>query len=396
MEKWVVLDLKALQRVAITTVILVFGLLLLGRLLGAVAAPLILILLAIVLMMGLNPLVVALETRFRVPRRVGAVLVVLGLLALIGGFVAIIIPLFVAQGMKFADTLPEMVQNLQHNLKVLAQRHPLLAPLLQSGSALDLSRFLSADTMNRVLSLTTNVVSMLASVGLLLTLVLFLLMNPEPLVKGILSGFKPDYRPVVERTLIRIGSQLGSWLLGVTVVSVTVGLLVGLGLWLLGFQNAFLFGMIAGFTNPIPFIGPWLGISLPVLVALSQGSLSLAVGAIVVLVVVQQIDGSLISPTIFGRTVQLHPASLLMGVLIFGALMGVVGIFLTVPLAIIIKALYEEIYLDQFGRPQASDESVAQVVAAGQGEQAVEESLERSDEAEAKENKSVSIPLNPG
>lgn len=396
MEKWVVLDLKALQRVAITTVILVFGLLLLGRLLGAVAAPLILILLAIVLMMGLNPLVVALETRFRVPRRVGAVLVVLGLLALIGGFVAIIIPLFVAQGMKFADTLPEVVQNLQHNLKVLAQRHPLLAPLLQSGSALDLSRFLSADTMNRVLSLTTNVVSMLASVGLLLTLVLFLLMNPEPLVKGILSGFKPDYRPVVERTLIRIGSQLGSWLLGVTVVSVTVGLLVGLGLWLLGFQNAFLFGMIAGFTNPIPFIGPWLGISLPVLVALSQGSLSLAVGAIVVLVVVQQIDGSLISPTIFGRTVQLHPASLLMGVLIFGALMGVVGIFLTVPLAIIIKALYEEIYLDQFGRPQASDESVAQVVAAGQGEQAVEESLERSDEAEAKENKSVSIPLNPG
>ena len=395
MEKWVVLDLKALQRVAITTVILVFGLLLLGRLLGAVAAPLILILLAIVLMMGLNPLVVALETRFRVPRRVGAVLVVLGLLALIGGFVAIIIPLFVAQGMKFADTLPEVVQNLQHNLKVLAQRHPLLAPLLQSGSALDLSRFLSADTMNRVLSLTTNVVSMLASVGLLLTLVLFLLMNPEPLVKGILSGFKPDYRPVVERTLIRIGSQLGSWLLGVTVVSVTVGLLVGLGLWLLGFQNAFLFGMIAGFTNPIPFIGPWLGISLPVLVALSQGSLSLAVGAIVVLVVVQQIDGSLISPTVFGRTVQLHPASLLMGVLIFGALMGVVGIFLTVPLAIIIKALYEEIYLDQFGRPQASDESVAQVVAAGQGEQAVEESLERSDEAEAKENKSVSIPLNP-
>lgn len=395
MEKWVVLDLKALQRVAITTVILVFGLLLLGRLLGAVAAPLILILLAVVLMMGLNPLVVGLETRFKLPRKVGAVLVVLGLLALIGGFVAVIIPLFVAQGMKFADTLPQVVQNLQSNLKALADRHPLLAPLLQSGSALDLSRFLGADTINRVFSLTTNVVSMLASVGLLLTLVLFLLMNPEPLVKGMLSGFKPDHRPIVERTLIRIGSQLGSWLLGVSVVSVTVGLLVGLGLWLLGFQNAFLFGMIAGFTNPIPFIGPWLGISLPVLVALSQGSLSLALGAIVVLVVVQQIDGYLLSPTVFGRAVQLHPASLLMGVLVFGALMGVVGIFLTVPLAIILKALYEEIYLDQFGRPQASDQSVAQVVAAGQGEQAVEESLERSDEAQAKESKSVSMPLHP-
>ena len=130
-EKLVVLDIKTLKQVAITTVFLVFGLMILGRLAGAIATPLIFILLSVVLMMGLNPLVVGLETHFKLPRRFGAVLVVLGLLALMAGFIAVAIPLFVAQGMKFAETLPDIWQNLQSNLKHLANKYPLLAPLLQ-------------------------------------------------------------------------------------------------------------------------------------------------------------------------------------------------------------------------------------------------------------------------
>lgn len=360
---------KALLRVLLCVVAVVFGLLLLAEFAGAVATPLVFILLATVLVMGLNPLVVWLEARFGLPRQVGAPLVVLGLLFFLLGFIAVAIPLFVAQGVKFAQTLPSVMDNLQALSADLARRYPLLQPLLQGRVSLDPGQLLgSSGLMSGLVGLAGNVVALLASAALLFILVLFMLMNPEPLLKGPLSAITPHHRPTVERALIRIGSQLGTWLLGALGVSLAVGVLVGLGLRLLGFENAFLFGMVAGFANLIPYIGPWLGIGLPILVALSEGAWLLALGAGGVMLVVQQVDNYLLSPAVYSRTVRLHPASLLMGALIFGSLLGLVGVFLAVPLSIILKALYEEIYLTTLSRPEVADERVAQVVAGQEGE----------------------------
>lgn len=365
----IVIAEKSLLRVLLLVAAFVLGMLLLARLAGAVTTPLIFILLAIVLVMGLNPWVARMESRWRIPRKLGALLIVAGLLVLIVGFIAIVIPLFVVQAVHFAQSLPEVVRNVENNLMEFGQRYPLLQPLTNGGWLQNPGQLLtSSGLVNRLVGTASNVVGLLASAAILFTLVLFLLMSPEPLLKSILSGVPPRHRPLVERVLIRLGSQLGAWLLGAGAVSVLVGLGIGIGLWILGFENAALFGMIAAFTNPIPFIGPWLGAIPPVLVALSSGSWSLALGAAGVVFVVQQLDSYVFSPTIYGRAVQLHPASLLMAVLLFGSLMGLVGVFLSVPLALMLKAIYEEVYLATLNRPQASSESVAHVVAAGQTE----------------------------
>ncbi|WP_027891642.1 AI-2E family transporter [Calidithermus chliarophilus] len=364
------LEARALQRVLFNAILLVFGLLLVIEFAGAVLTPLVFILLAVVLVMGLNPLVARLEARFRVPRRLGALLVVLGLLALFAGLVAVLVPLLMAQGTRFAESLPTLIEGFEESLRTLGQRYPVLAPLSQGLPEVNFSRFLDGDMVGRLYAIASSVVGLLALTLVLLTLVLFLLMNPDPLVKGVLSGVPPQSRPVVERTLVRIGSQLGMWLISTMISSAVVGLLVGIGLALAGFKNAVLFGVVAAVTNPIPFLGPWLGISLPVLVAGAEGAWNLAFWAIVVLVVVQQIDASITNPLILGRTVHLHPASLLMGVLIFGSVKGIMGVFLTVPLLIIIKALYEEVYLELFKRPEVPEESVNNIVSVGHGEEA--------------------------
>lgn len=363
------LEARALQRVLFNAILLVFGLLLVIEFAGAVLTPLVFILLAVVLVMGLNPLVARLEARFRVPRRLGALLLVLGLLALFAGLVAVLVPLLMAQGTRFAESLPTLIEGFEESLRTLGQRYPVLAPLGQGLPEVNFSRFLDGDMVGRLYAIASSVVGLLALTLVLLTLVLFLLMNPDPLVKGVLSGVPPHSRPVVERTLVRIGSQLGMWLISTMISSAVVGLLVGIGLALAGFKNAVLFGVVAAVTNPIPFLGPWLGISLPVLVAGAEGAWSLAFWAIVVLVVVQQIDASITNPLILGRTVHLHPASLLMGVLIFGSVKGIMGVFLTVPLLIIIKALYEEVYLELFKRPEVPEESVNNIVSVGHGEE---------------------------
>ena len=167
---------------------------------------------------------------------------------------------------------------------------------------------------------------------------------------------------------MQLGSQLGSWLVGAIIVSVSVGVIVGVGLRIVGFQEALLFGVIAAVTNLIPYVGPIIGMVPPVLMALAGAEWSMALWAIGIAVGAQQLDAYVLSPIVYGRTVKLLPASNIVAVLVFGSLMGLIGVFLAVPLVIIIKALYEEVYLFIMKRPEASDESVAQVIAAGVGE----------------------------
>ncbi|GEM88420.1 AI-2E family transporter [Meiothermus granaticius] len=364
-------DLKGFQRVLFNTVFLVFGLLFLARVASAVVEPLVFILLAGVLTMGLNPLVALLENRLHLPRRMGAVVVVLGILVAFLGFIAIVLPLFVAQGQHFSQNMPRLFDGVNAHLSALVERYPALAPLQKGIPTGDLSKLvgglLNGSTLTGLFSVASSAVGLVASTFLLLIVVLFLLMSPEPIVRGLMSGIPPQTRPIVQRTLVRIGAQLGKWLLATLLLSVIKGTLMGIGLRLVGFENALLFGLVNGLTNPIPFLGPWLGITLPVFSALSDGSWQMALLAIGVLLIVEQLDNSVFGPLVMGRTVELHPASMLLGVLVFGAVLGLAGVFLTVPLALIIKALYEEVYLAVLHRPEVSDETVAQVVAAGQG-----------------------------
>lgn len=374
------LEPGSLLRVLLTVAFSVMGLLLIAQFAGAVAAPLVFVLLAVVLALGLNPLVARIEARLRVPRPVGAGLVVGTLVLLALAFAALIVPLIVSQGVRFAQGLPQMLSTLQENALEAARAYPALAPLLEGRSFADPSTIFGPDALQSGgMSAVTNLASAVAGLAnalvsgvLLVMLVLFLLMSPEPIIKGILGGVPPHSRPAVERTLIRVGSQLGSWLVGALTVSASVGVIVGLGLRIVGFQDALLFGVIAAVTNLIPFVGPLIGMIPPVLVAVSGGQWIMALWSVGIALVSQQLDAYVLSPIIYGRTVKLHPASNIVAVLVFGSLLGLVGVFLAVPFVIIIKALYEEVYLFVMQRPEATDESVAQVVAAGLSEQEAE------------------------
>ena len=370
------LEPRALLRVLLTVVFSVFGILLVAQFASAVAAPLVFVLLAAVLALALNPLVARLEAHLHIPRPIGAGLVMAGLTLFILIFAALIVPLIVTQGIRFAQGIPEMLNTLQMNVLEAARKYPTIAPLLEGQSKLDLGKVLGLGNLGSGgMTAVTNAAfavsgfaSGLVSIVLLVMLVLFLLMNPEPIFKSLLGGIPLQSRPVVERTLIRIGSQLGSWLMGVISISIAVGVIVGVGLRIVGFQDALLFGVIVAVTNMIPYVGPVIGMVPPVLMALAGGHWSMALWAVAIAAGAQQLDAYVLSPVVYGRTIKLLPASNIVAVLVFSSLMGLIGVFLAVPLVIIIKAFYEEVYLFTMKRPEASNESVAQVVAAGVGE----------------------------
>jgi predicted PurR-regulated permease PerM len=112
----------------------------------------------------------------------------------------------------------------------------------------------------------------------------------------------------------------------------------GGALAVLGFPGAVLMGVVAGLSNLIPVVGLFIGLVPGILIALTApdiGAALLKLGG--VYAVVQIMDGQITGPRIVGGSVGLHPVWMMVSVLVFGSLLGFVGMFLAVPLAALVK-----------------------------------------------------------
>jgi putative permease len=358
---WIPLIQGPLLRSLLIVAGVTLGVLLLGSWASAAAGSLLLVLLASVLALAMNPLVVWLELR-RIPRGLGAVLVVLLGLGLLVGVVAVIAPMLYAQGERFAKAAPTMLESLRGSLPWL-ERIPGAKDILSGKTSLvNILSAGSAAVLSGVSTAAGSAINVLASVFLMLTMVVFLLSNPQPVVRGLLSAIPDRVRPPLERLLSRLGRQLSMWLVAALTVSTLLGGLVALGLAIVGFQDALLFGAIYAVCNLVPVIGPLIGMVPAVLFAAADANWSGVAWAIVIPIALQQVDAYFFSPFIFRRTTQLHPLSVLVSVSVFGSLMGFVGTFLAVPMVIIVKAIFEEIYLPSTQNSEVSEEHIAAVL----------------------------------
>ncbi|MDJ0959086.1 MAG: AI-2E family transporter [Acidimicrobiia bacterium] len=137
-----------------------------------------------------------------------------------------------------------------------------------------------------------------------------------------------------------LGAAVGGFLRGQVLVALIVGVLTSLGFRIIGLEFWLIIGLIAGFLNIIPFVGPWVGGGLGVTVALVvNGEVTTAIAAAVVAFAVQQIDNNFISPAVLRATVSLHPAVVLLVLILGGAVGGVWGVILVVPVTASVKIL---------------------------------------------------------
>ncbi len=367
------MELRPVRIVNLIPAVLVgFSLFILWGAISNLAQTLLLIALAIIIAAGLNPMVVWANAKLRMPRGLAAAIIVF---IVFGGFGLLawsLVPAIVAQLSSLISSIPGSVTQAQKLLEDLSGRYPFLKSASESLSSANLAgqvqSALSAvpRTLLSALGATTGLLNGLL-LGLLLLIMGFaMLVQPEPLIKGAISGVPPAYREPVSRAVTRIGKQLGAWLVATIITSVVMSVLVTIVLTFLnivgiGVTNIFLFSVIVGVTQIIPVVGGLIGLIPPVLSSLSPAPIN-ALWVGIAIFIVQQIVFQLLSPLILSRSVNLHQASLLAGVLVFSALFGFVGAFLAVPFLIIIKALYEEIYLPSLGGAGVTDAQVQGVI----------------------------------
>jgi predicted PurR-regulated permease PerM len=141
---------------------------------------------------------------------------------------------------------------------------------------------------------------------------------------------------------------VASYVKGQFLLSLIIGMSVGLGLWILGMvglmpnggKYAAAFGAWAAFTELIPYIGPWLGAIPPVLYALVQHPLS-ALWVALLFLGIQQLEGHIVVPKVMGRTLRLHPLLVIFGLLAGGEIYGFAGILVALPLLAAGRAAWE-------------------------------------------------------
>ena len=124
--------------------------------------------------------------------------------------------------------------------------------------------------------------------------------------------------------------------------AIVVGILVTIAMTLMGIKYAPLLGFFIGLFNMIPYIGAIIAVAISALVTLITGGLSQAIWMLIVVIILQQIDANIINPKIVGQSLKISPLLVIFAVTVGGAYFGILGMFLAVPIAAVLKILVED------------------------------------------------------
>ena len=190
-----------------------------------------------------------------------------------------------------------------------------------------------------------TVVTLLFDAILLVVVSIYILLDMQRLTEAVDRRFPPHGRGGL---IVRMEQAVASYVKGQFLLSLIIGVSVGLGLWILGLvgllpnggKYAAAFGAWAAVTELIPYIGPWLGAIPPVLYALVQHPLS-ALWVALLFLGIQQLEGHIVVPKVMGHTLRLHPLLVIFGLLAGGEIYGFAGILVALPLLAAGRAAWE-------------------------------------------------------
>ncbi len=312
----------------------------------AAGQVLLLLALAIIIAVGLDPAVVWLHRRGL--RRWAAVTAVVGFsLAVFVGFLALAIPVIVTQGATLAKDLPHYLHSLNNHStflgKLNAKYHVVtgLQKFINKGG--------SSAIAGGVLGFGKIVLDLVAAVILVLIVSIYLLADLPRIKRGLYELAPASRRPRMVLLTDEIMTRIGGYVLG----NLLTSFIAGLGTWVwalaLGVPYALLLGLLVAFLDLIPVVGSTIGGIIVSLVALTV-SPTVAIATLAFYFIYRFLEDYLLTPKIMARTVQVPGLLTVIATVIGGTLLGVIGALIAIPIAAAIKLLLEETTIPSLNR----------------------------------------------
>lgn len=184
-----------------------------------------------------------------------------------------------------------------------------------------------------------GVASQAGSVALAFIIAFFVLLDGAVMKKALVALVPNPHFENALLMLHRVDRQIAGYLIGTAVENLLVTALVAVPLLALGMPNAVLFAVLFGAANVVPFAGPFLGASAGLLYSLLDPSAPSLLVLTVVYVVVHFVDAMLISPLVMGKSLDMHPLTVIVGIAVGGTLGGILGMLAIIPLIAVTKAV---------------------------------------------------------
>ncbi|PKO20878.1 MAG: AI-2E family transporter [Chloroflexi bacterium HGW-Chloroflexi-1] len=214
--------------------------------------------------------------------------------------------------------------------------------------------------VTRTLSVVTGTLSFVLGMVVVPFWLFYVLHDQSKMMRGVFKLLPSRYRTDFLNLLRITDDVLGAYLRGQLLLCLFIGLMATIGLTLLGVQFAAVLGLIAGVFEILPFIGPIIGLVPAVIVAAIQSPL-LGLWTLLLFLGIQQVENLFLVPRISGKAVQLHPA-LIMVVLVLGnEVAGLLGMLLAVPLTAVLRDLFKYLYLRFQDQPVGPKEAMVRL-----------------------------------
>lgn len=273
------------------------------------------------------------------PRRAGALGAIFGTLAFLGLVGWWVGPELVEQFGQLAERIPAAIQEAQSYLEERGWGQELIGQV-EDSDGLSLGALAGGAA-----GLFTTVLGAVANLLIILFLCIYLAYEP-----GVYRDAVLDLVPAVERDRIRdvlanAGSALRLWMVGQLGAMAVVGVLTAVALTIAGVPAALALGVIAGLLDFVPIIGPLIAAVPALIIGLGEG---LGTGLVVALIftAVQQIEGYLVTPLFQRGVVSLPPALVLGAQVVLAVLFGLLGIFLSTPLLVVVIVIVQTLYVE--------------------------------------------------
>ncbi|WP_276356375.1 AI-2E family transporter [Cohnella caldifontis] len=298
---------------------------------------------ALVISYVLNPIVNLLHVR-KVPRTAAVLLIYAVFTASCAVIVMNMIPMFIGQVQELNEHVPELTMRVQ-SLADHYNRNVVLPDSVRDGINRAVEGFEKrfSTAVSDFLNNLDAVFNVLFLAMIVPFLAFYMMKDMDVFEKAALEYLPRNRRKQAVRLLKDIDAALGSYIRGQFLVSVCIGILAYVGYWIIGLPYPLLMAGFVALFDIVPYLGPFLG-ALPAVVVASTISWKMVLLVAIVNSLCQTLESNVISPQVVGRTMHMHPLTIIFVLLVGGELAGVVGLIFAVPVYAALKVIAQHVF----------------------------------------------------
>lgn len=284
----------------------------------------------------------------KVPRWGSILIILLGISITLTIIVVIITPKVNAQINSLVANLPVYAAKLNEwRSVVMSQANHLPEQLKQVlNNSIDTIKSSAGKIGGGLVNFLQSITSAIISLVLIPFFFIFILKDHEKFAPRIYGWFDGNLRIWLIRTLDEINDVLKSYIQGQMVISAILATILFIGYFLIGLEYALLLAIFALFMNIIPFLGPWIAFFPAATIAFLQDP-KMVIWVSLITLLAQQTDSNLITPNVMGKSLDIHPLTVITILLAAGSIAGFFGVLLAVPAYAVIRVVVRNIYQER-------------------------------------------------